>query len=142
MRLPTRQEINLFNSLDEQQACRNFLGKSLDEAESLFRQNALGYSDDLRWMGISAFRFYVIAYFQYLQSLEAEGDSDGVSCLVGVLEFRLEGEREGLLPIAKQVVEICRYIISNYSRFDILPDIYGDLRPRCEKLVQQLTSNP
>ncbi|MDB6022176.1 MAG: hypothetical protein JWQ04_2033, partial [Pedosphaera sp.] len=30
--LPSREEINVNNSLDEQTACRNFFGKTLEEA--------------------------------------------------------------------------------------------------------------
>jgi hypothetical protein len=39
--LPTREEINVFDSLDERAACDHFLNKTLDEAEALFRENAI-----------------------------------------------------------------------------------------------------
>ena len=37
MTLPTRQEINPYDDLDGRVACEHFLGKSLNEAEALFR---------------------------------------------------------------------------------------------------------
>jgi hypothetical protein len=43
MPLPTRQEINLHDSLDERDACEHFLGKSLDDAQRLFRDASLTY---------------------------------------------------------------------------------------------------
>ncbi len=62
MKLPTAAEINVYDSLDERYACKNFLGKNLGEAEELFRENALHYSEDLEWMGPVAFRYYIRAY--------------------------------------------------------------------------------
>ena len=138
MQLPTRKEINVHDSLDERKACRNFLGKTLDEAEALFRQNALGYSDDMHWMGVVAFRFYVFAYCRYVQSHAAGGDSDGVSCFVGFMEHRIKHERSELKPISKELIAALRHIIDNYDRFDLRHDVYGDLRPRCEEQMKEL----
>lgn len=39
--LPTCREINVYDSLDERSACEHFLGKTLEEAEALFRENSL-----------------------------------------------------------------------------------------------------
>jgi hypothetical protein len=49
--LPTREEINVYNSLDEQWAVKMFLGKDLKEAEAMFREGFLSYQEDLMWMG-------------------------------------------------------------------------------------------
>ena len=60
MQLPTVEEINpIPEDLDGQTAVQNFFGKSLEEAEALFRENSLCYQEDLMFMGASAFRFYV-----------------------------------------------------------------------------------
>ncbi len=90
MTLPTHQDINVFDSLDERAACEHFLGKNLDEAEALFRENALTYQEDLMFMGASAFRFYVQAAINYIQSEAATGDADMINCFAGLLEHRLE----------------------------------------------------
>ena len=41
--LPSHADIVVYGSLDECFACEHFLGKSLDEAELLFRENWLYY---------------------------------------------------------------------------------------------------
>ena len=51
MTLPTAADINVHDSLDEQHACQVFLGKSIDQAEALFRENGLFYQEDLMGMG-------------------------------------------------------------------------------------------
>jgi hypothetical protein len=58
MRPPTREEINVYDSLDERVAVERFLGKNLEEAEALFGENLCRYTEDLMWMGPVAFRYY------------------------------------------------------------------------------------
>jgi hypothetical protein len=134
MKLPTAKEIDPYDSLDGQVACKNFLGKSLDEAEVLFRENSLRYQEDLMWMGPVAFRFYVTAVIRYIQSEAAAGDYDIINCFVGLLEFRQEHESAELAPIANQLASICGYIIEQYERFDPRQEVDGDLRARAQGL--------
>src|SRR5260221_12216404 len=129
MTLPSAKEINPHDDLDGRVACKNFLGKSLDEAEALFRENSTHYQEGLMWMGPIAFRFYVPALIHYIKSEAATGDSDIISCFAGLVEFRLEHEAAELLPIAEQLASVCDYIIQHYGRFDLSREIYGDLMP-------------
>jgi hypothetical protein len=57
MQLPKKDEINVYGSLDEKRATEHFLGKTLEQAKSLFRMNNLCYFEDLMWMGPKAFNF-------------------------------------------------------------------------------------
>jgi len=136
MTLPTAKEINPYDDLDGRVACKNFLGKGLDEAEALFRENSTHYQEGLMWMGPVAFRFYVPALIRYIQSESATGDSDIINCFVGLLEFRLEHEAAELVPIAEQLASVCDFIVQHHDRFDLTPDIYGDLRARIQALQQ------
>lgn len=140
MKLPTREEINVYNSLDEYAACESFLGKTLDEAEGLFRESFFQAQEDLMWMGPVGFRFYVPAAIRYLQSEKSNGDSDAINCFVGLLEFRWENEPEEVRPIAPQLAAALHYILENHQKFDADFEIYGDLRQRCEKLIQQVST--
>ncbi len=136
MRLPTRQDINVHDTLDERSACEHFLGKSLQEAEALFRENSLYYQEDMMFMGPSGFRFYVQAAISYIQSEASTGDSAVVSCFASILEHRLEYEAEELRPVAEQLAAICGYIVAQYDRFDLTPELFGDLRHRFQILQQ------
>ena len=126
--IPTEREINVYDSLDERCASKNFLGKSLAEAEALFRDNSLCYQEDLQWMGPVAFRFYIHAAVNYVQSERSTGDSSIVSCLAMILNERLQNEPQELLPVADLLSVFCRYVAEHCDRFDATPDIYGDLR--------------
>ncbi len=136
MTLPSREDINVFNSLDEEVACRHFLGKDLDAAEALFRENSAYFEEDLLWMGPKAFRFYVEALIRYLRSDASQGDACIVSCFAGILEFRLEYQPQELRPIASQLASACRDVLQGYWRFQVESEIWGELRPRYWELEQ------
>lgn len=137
MRLPTAKEINpIPGDLDGRCAEQHFLGKNLEEAEALFRENSLFYQEDLMFMGAPAFRFYVHAAISYIRSDAATGDPDIINCLAGILEHWLEFQAVELPPVAPQIASACRYVLDHYDRFDIEPEFYGDLRPRFQTLEQ------
>ena len=49
--LPTREEINVHDSLDERSACKSFLGKTIEETEASLRDGHLHLCGDMMWMG-------------------------------------------------------------------------------------------
>jgi hypothetical protein len=134
MCLPTAKDINPFDDLDGQRAERHFLGKTLEEAEALFREDSLTYQEDLMFMGVAAFRFYVQAAIRYIQSESATGDSDIISCFAAIFESRLEYDADELTSVAKQLAWACAYVLQNYDKFDLTPEIYSDLRPKFRDL--------
>ena len=78
--IPSRSDINIDDSLDEQWAEENFFEKSKQEAELMFRDNALRYTDDLYAMGPKALVFYLEAAVDYIVSDHSSEDSGAVSC--------------------------------------------------------------
>jgi hypothetical protein len=102
-RLPTAKEINLFDSLDERDAEKHFLGKSLDQAESLFRENFSVYQEDLMFMGPVAFRFYVPAAIRFLLSPESDFHSDAAYAFCDLIEYRLDHEPDSILSVAEDL---------------------------------------
>lgn len=134
--LPTREEINVHDDLDGRVACRNFFGKTLEEAEALFRENP-SRDEDLLWMGPIAFRFYVTAAIRFIQSDDSAFQVGFINGLCGTLEWRLECESpEELIPVAGQLAAVCRYIAEHWSKFGANEEIYGDLQHRYVALQQ------
>ena len=136
MRLPTEDEINVYNSLDEIAASRHFLSKTLDQAEVLFRENSSYYQEDLMWMGPRAFPFYLQAAIYYLKSEFSVGDDHMISCLHEIILYR--SQQEGFDLALDYVKDMIDYIIENYQKFDIDSHIYGDLLGKYTVLKCQL----
>jgi hypothetical protein len=141
MPLPTRQEICPHDDLDGRVACEHFLGRSLEEAEALFRESSIYYQSDLMWMGAVAFRYYLPAVVQFVRSEAATDDSDFVAHFASTLAFRLEHEPQELQPVAEQLSELCRYIVEHWSRFESGSEFYDDVRTRNQTL-QRTFSRP
>ena len=133
--LPTREEINVHDDLDGRWACKNFLGKTLEEAEALFRENPLHYGSDLLWMGPVAFRFYVPAAIRFIVSDHAALQSDFINGFCSTLNCRLEREPlSELVPVAEPLAAICDYIVGHWPKFDADEKIYGSLQRRYVEL--------
>jgi hypothetical protein len=138
--LPTEADINVFDSLDERSAVRNFLGKTIDEAEAMFRENAFYPCEDLMWMGPKAFCFYVTSAIRYLESDASAGDSDAVNCFVGTVEHRLSFS-DAIEPSFPALREAMRFLLDHWDRY-FHPDtiaIYGDLPERAEAVLSALS---
>lgn len=122
---------------DEGYACRNFLGKSLTEAQKLFVEDALTYQEDLMWMPVKPFQFYLPAYMDYLKSEESEGDSDGASCFISLISHKLGTESKDLTelwPIIENTLEIVK---SKQDWYDASEDIYGNFPNRVKKIYKK-----
>jgi len=137
MNIPTREDINVYDSLDERTACDHFLDKNLEEAEDLFRQNSQYYQEDLMWMGPRAFRYYINAAINYLQSESASGDSDVLLWFGGILGFWLKFYKHELVPVARQLAPACRFLLEHWNRFDT-DSLRSDLKEEYVHLEQAL----
>lgn len=138
--LPSEKELNVYDDLDGRKACEHFLGKRIEEAESLFRENLLYYQEDLMWMGPVAFRYYVQAAIQYLESDAAENDCGFVSAVAATLEFRLDHYPDSLAPISKQLAAACEYVVAHWPRFQDKYGVYGNVQARFSALRAALTN--
>ena len=140
MQLPNANDINVDNSLDEQWAMKNFLGKTIADAEALFRENDLHYLDDLNWMGPKAFCYYVPAAISYLMSESADGASDAVNFFHGIVDNRLLHQRADIVPVIPALHEAVQYVLDRWAKFHVDPEIYGGLKQKYARLLGRLVS--
>jgi hypothetical protein len=136
MNLPTEDEINIYDSLDEIKACKHFLGKDLQQAEALFRDNSAHYQEDLMWMGPVAFSFYLQSAINYLKSDAAAGDGHLVECLYQIARFRMK-QKEFVLAI-DVINKMIDYVIENYDKFQVNEAVYGDVLGKYKQLQRLL----
>ena len=126
--LPTERDINRDDCLDGRVARDHFLGKTVEEAELLFRENSFYYQEDLLFMGPVAFRYYLPAVVAYLRSDHSADDDLIVSGLYGLIESRLD--HEGRSIVTDHVHELVDYVIANFDKFGdfVDPEFLADYR--------------
>lgn len=138
--LPTVDDLNVHNSLDERAAVEHFLGKDLQQAEALFRENFLFYQEDLMWMGPRAFSFYVEAAITYLLSSAANRDAEAVASFCSVAEFRLERDTESVTLYRSRLRQAVAAVMHDFNRFVVDPQAYRDLSGRLRGLLDRLSA--
>ena len=90
--IPSEKDWNMAENgidLDTSHAYRMFNGKTHEQAVAMFVEASEFYQEDVMWMPLPCFKFYVRAYVQYLNSDAAVGDSDGSNCFFSLVQFRL-----------------------------------------------------
>lgn len=118
---PSAKEINPCDDLDGRIAQKHFLGKTVQQAEVMFREEPWVYGEDLLWMGPVAFRYYIPAVIRFFRDETVRGQDELLVEFAGTLEFRLEREPAELAPIAHELAATCDYIVEHYDRLGSLP---------------------
>ena len=94
----------------------------------LFQENALHYQEDLYYMEIEPFRFYMLAYISYIKSEKAKNDSDGASAFLRLVEYMLKEDPKYLEPIIEEVYSVCMNVSENQKYYDADLSIYGNFK--------------
>ena len=124
--------------LDIPYAYANFHGKTLSEARQLFVDNALRYQEDLMWMPIPCFHFYIDAYIDYLMSDASIEDCDGASCFFGLVRIRFHDIMAGGESLVVRVTRLLDRLASHQPWYAADFEIYGDFANHaaaCRKLI-------
>jgi len=138
MKIPSKSDWGVIekNDLDAVCAFKQFFGKSLDEAEMMFRENALYYQEDLISMPPVAFNYYAPVFAKYILSGNAEGDSDGASSFLHMILELLQANRSLATSTTEKILLAAATIVANKQDFyDADTDIYGAFPELYDKIM-------
>lgn len=140
-KLPTLLDISPSNCLDLDERCavENFLGRTLNEAEELFGDKPHYYTEDLLWMGDVGFVFYFPAFYNFLKSDKANGDCDVLNNIITIIESRAENFADSIRPIKGTVLSCVDYCLTDFAKFQVDAEIYGDLESRLRELKKRVS---
>lgn len=106
--LPTFDDINPHpGNLDEQDAVKNFLGKNHDEAYALFVDAFETYQEDLMFMGVAAFLYYLPDGIAAAESTEYHDDDLVCQEMFSIIQLRVEYE---LTEVRSAIPTMCGYL--------------------------------
>ncbi len=125
--------------LDAKAAYERFNGASLDQAFALISDDALNREEDLMFMPAICFRYYLPAYLSYLVSDAAKGDSDGASCIFGLIDNRLD-DLSVDPALLRRTAETITYIGERQEWYDADEAIYGSFRHKAKLLIRKLSN--
>jgi hypothetical protein len=122
--------------IDTPWAYRHFFGKSSAEAFDLFVENALFYQEDIMFMPLACFNYYVHAYMDYLLSDKSAGDADGASCFFGIVEVRCHDICAGGESLRRRVREVLDRLRNGERWYDAQPEIDGQFSARADEATR------
>ena len=125
------------DNLDAEWAFKQFAGKLPDEAEWLFRENALYYQEDLLSMPPVAFNCYAPVFAKYILSDHAESDPDGASSFLHMIIELLKANRSLATPeTMKALVDAAHIVSKKQDYYDADIDIYGKFSELYNEIIQ------
>ncbi|HWH69557.1 MAG TPA: hypothetical protein VNT26_09245 [Candidatus Sulfotelmatobacter sp.] len=116
----------------------HFFGKSLDDAFALFVENALYYQEDMLFMPLRCFRYYVLAYTNYLLSASSRNDCDGANCFFGLIECRKDDIRASSELVIGEIARALEKLRDGQDWYHAPEEIYGSFKNQalsCLKLI-------
>ena len=129
------------DDLDGNWAYKNFFGKNLTEAYEMFVENALHYQEDIMFMPLPCFQYYVHAYIDYLLSEKSKGDSDGANCFFGIVEIRKTDICASGEELCLRVSELLHHIDKKQDWYNANPEIYGDFSAKANEALNLIKEN-
>jgi len=139
MRMPSKSSWGPIekNNLDAECAFKQFAGKSSEEAEEMFRENALHYQEDLLSMPSIAFNYYAPVFAKYVLSKNAKGDSDGASSFLHMAIELIQANRSLATKNTEQaLIAAAKNVAMRQDYYDADVDIYGDFSDLYDQIIQ------
>jgi hypothetical protein len=124
--------------LDEEYAYNQFHGKDLQEAFQLFVENSLARQEDILFMPLRCFRFYVHAYIDYLLSPESRGDCDGANCFFILPKLRMDDIRASTDLLQRRLERVLRRLREGQDWYDADRGIYEDFAEQANEFLAAL----
>jgi hypothetical protein len=133
MDIPSREDWGeVEQDLDTEYAFKTFFGKTIVEAVPLIKGNPIERADEIRFMPPVPFRYYILAYRDYLLSEDSIGDPDAASCYIRLIAEKISGEPHTIGPVLPSLIESVQKVVQNQSFYDADEEIYGDFRQMSE----------
>lgn len=140
--IPTREDISIYNTLDEREAVKHFLNRTVEEIEELFMRgegDASFYGEDMTYMGPKAFQYYFPAYLHYLESSVAEDDFETAQSVIGTIYAKLVlgDEKESIIPVKDKVIQCLQYLVDHPEKFHLEGE-FADVLERGKTMLEKV----
>lgn len=125
-------------SLDTEWAYRKFRGKTMEEAVRLFEDDAMACQEDLMSMPGRVLPYYLRSCMTYLMSEAAKGDSNDASRFISLIDFKVEHQRDDIVPLWPEIEPVLRRLAEQQDDSDANEWlIHGSFRAQIHQIVQR-----
>ena len=123
------------DDLDARYAYRVFFGRSIEEVVPLFHENPIERCSELSFMPVKPFRYYILAFRDYLLSEQSREDSDAASCYLRLIVEKIDNEPATIGPVLPALRESVQQVAESQAFYDADPHIYGNFREIAARIL-------
>lgn len=124
--LPRKEDINVYDTLDERTAVRNFLGKTREQIHERLREEYEYLQEDPAFMGPVAFAYYAPAWEQLFGTFPDEHQADSIAqwtmCIISIRCISLDTETPESTAALRRMLACCE----NYYNSPACRKYYAD----------------
>ncbi len=136
MKVPNKEDWGDYEKdLDANYAFKVFFGRTISEVVPLFGVNPLERTNELRFMRPIPFRYYILAFRDYLLSKESRDDADAASCYLSLIGEKIMEQPDTIGPVFPALMESMCKIAENQDFYDADEDIYGNFEELRERIM-------
>ncbi len=125
------------DDIDSRYAFNTFFGKSLLEVQPLLKINVIERADEIRFMPVKAFQYYIFSLRDFI--LNKNYFVDEADCAVDsyftLIQEKLNLAPDAILPIIDELLSSLHFIAENIADYNINEDIYGSIPARLQQLL-------
>ncbi|MBE6410633.1 MAG: hypothetical protein E7034_08585 [Akkermansiaceae bacterium] len=141
--LPRKSDINVYGTLEEIDAVRDFYGKTREEIYQVLLTDYECLQEELAFMGSVAFTYYAPAWERLFAAFPTIDETDDVTrwtkCIVTCRCFDLENETQESIAALRRMLSLCEAFYHSqacrkyYTERYMLPDLEKE-QDECAKL--------
>lgn len=140
MKVPARHDmVPIPGDLDQESAWKRFGGLDLSQAYDLFKEDALLVCEDLAFMGLPAFDYYVIAACRYLASEDSRGDEEMMVGFVTACESQRCFDVRALERRAAEIIGAVKEVL---ARGEVFSEPYRNTDKKLRRLLMSIEAEP
>ena len=127
-------------------AIKKYLGKDINYVINLYggKVSSMGLVDDIRYLRVKAFSYYILATFMYLKNEKKDINfdicdaSEAISILPKIIEEKLSENFKEMKWIFEYIIDFSNWTISNYDKFDEDCFLEDDVKEKYIKLIEKI----
>lgn len=138
-RIPTEEDWGDYQAdRDTKYAYDQFIGRTNSEMIPRFKENVLMRVEDLGWMPIKPFQYYMLGFRDYVigKDFGDYEDADAASTFLHLVLHKLKEQPEFVNSLMDDLMSDIEFVASNQLLYDADEDIYGNFLDLLNKIKE------
>jgi hypothetical protein len=122
------------SDLDQEWAHEHYCGKSNEEMQKYFHNNAIESASDLQFMPEIPFRYYIFGFRDSVLSADDWDRSDAASCFLNLILQKLKEQPTYIILVMPGLLPTLEYIGTHQATFKADESIYGNFHKKLNEI--------